>query len=55
MNKAKDIFEVLLRIANANGTVKSAHLYSEDFITIEGESAEGKKFTFSFREEEKDA
>ena len=52
-NNAKDMFEVLLRVADSIGNVKTAHLYSEDFIKIEGETEEGNKFTVSFREEEK--
>ena len=52
-NNAKDMFEVLLRVADSIGNVKTAHLYSEEFIKIEGETEEGKKFTVSFREEEK--
>ena len=55
MDKAKEIFEVLLRVASVNGSIMSAHLYSDDFITIEGESDDGKKFTLSFRKEEKNA
>ena len=55
MDKAKEIFEVLLRIASANGKITAAHLYSDNFVTIEGECADGKKYTLSFRKEEKDA
>lgn len=55
MDKAKEIFEVLLRVANVNGNITAAHLYGSDFITIEGECEDGKKFTLSFRKEEKNA
>lgn len=53
-NNAKNIFDVLLRVADAIGTVKTAHLYSEDFINIEGKDAEGKTFSITFREEKQD-
>lgn len=55
MDKAKEIFEVLLQVASANGNITSAHLYDSDFINIEGECEDGKKFTLSFRKEEKNA
>lgn len=55
MDKAKEIFEVLLRVASANGNITSAHLYDSDFIKIDGECEDGKKFTLSFRKEEKNA
>jgi len=52
---AKKIFESLLWLADSIGNVKTAHLYSDEFITIEGENDEGKTFSLTFREEKKDA
>lgn len=52
-NNGKNLFDVLLRVADSVGTVKSAHLYSADFIRIDGETDEGKPFSITFREEEK--
>ena len=52
-NNAKNIFEVLLRVAESVGNIKSAHLYSADFISVDGETDEGKTFSITFREENK--
>ena len=52
-NNAKNVFEVLLRVAESVGNIKSAHLYNADFITIEGVNDEGKTFSITFREENK--
>ncbi len=50
-----ETYESLLLISRRVGNIKSTHLYDSDFITIEGECEDGKKFTLSFRKEEKNA
>lgn len=51
-----EIFQKLLNIGLKLGTVTNAHLYDNDFITIEGVTAEGKKFSLNLHitEEEKE-
>lgn len=51
-----EIFEALLHLAGGVGTITSAHMYDNDFITIEGVAHEGKKFslTLHIKEEEKE-
>lgn len=50
------IFQKLMDIGITLGNVTSAHLYDNDFITIEGVAREGKKFsiTLHIKEEEKE-
>ena len=50
------IFQKLIEIGIMLGTVTDAHLYGNDFISIEGVAHEGKKFSLSlhFREEAED-
>lgn len=50
-----DIFQKLMKIGCKIGTITNAHLYDNDFITIEGVNAEGKKFSLNLHitEEEK--
>lgn len=49
-------FTKLLAVAAEAGTVTSAMLYDSGFVSIDGETQEGKKFTItmSIKEEEKD-
>lgn len=46
------IFNILLEIGIKLGTVTSAHLYENNFITIEGVSHEGHKFNLNMHLEE---
>ena len=50
------IFQKLMEIGITVGTITAAHLYDNDFISIEGVSHEGKKFsiTLHIMEEEKE-
>lgn len=50
-----EVFQKLLNIGLKLGTVTNAHLYDNDFITIDGVTMEGKKFSLSLHitEEEK--
>ena len=43
-------------LAERVGTVTDAHLYNAEFITVDGETHNGKKFsiTLNMKEEEKD-
>lgn len=43
-----DIFIALISAAMDIGTIKGAHLYSPDFITIDGVATDGKPFDISF-------
>jgi len=52
-NNAKNLFDVLLRVADTVGNIESAHLYSADFIRVDGKTSEGKPFSITFREENK--
>lgn len=49
------IFQKLMEIGITVGTVTSAHMYDDNFISIEGVAHEGKKFSLSLhiKEEEK--
>ncbi len=50
-----NIFQKMLEISVKVGNITSAHLYDSGFITIEGESYEGKKFSLTLHiEEEKE-
>lgn len=50
------IFQKLIEIGIMLGTINGAHLYDNDFITIEGVAHEGKKFslTLNIKEEKED-
>lgn len=41
------IFQKLIEIGITLGTITDAHLYDNDFISIEGVAYEGKKFSLS--------
>lgn len=41
------IFQELVEIGRSIGDVTSAHLYDNDFISIDGKTKEGKKFSFT--------
>ena len=41
------IFQKMIEIGIKIGTITNAHLYDDEFITIEGVSYEGKKFSIS--------
>lgn len=51
------IFEQMVITAKDVGTVKAANMYNDGFMTVEGETKDGKKFslTLCVKEEEKDA
>ena len=48
-----EIFEALLHLAGGVGKVSSAMMYDHGFMTVEGKTAEGKKYslTLSIKEE----
>ena len=46
------IFQKLMEVGVKVGTVTAAHLYDSGFISIEGMSHEGNKFTLSLHIEE---
>ena len=53
-----DLFTRLVYIGSAAGTVTSAMMYDNGFMSIEGKTAEGKPFSITMHikeEEEKDA
>lgn len=41
------IFQKLIEIAFALGEITDAHMYDNDFITIDGVAHEGKKFSLT--------
>ena len=52
-----DILVEMIRLADQFGCIEDAHLYHNDFITIEGKIKSGKKFSLSLsvKEDEKNA
>lgn len=48
-----EIFEALLHLAGGVGAVSNAMMYDHGFMTVDGKTAEGKKFsvTLSIKEE----
>lgn len=50
-----DILVEIIRLAEQIGNVENAHMYNNDYFSIEGKSKGGKKFnlSLSLREEEK--
>ncbi len=50
-----EVFKKLTRVAEEVGTVNSAMMYESGFITVDGKTKDGKKFslTLSIKEEEK--
>lgn len=50
------ILQKLIEVSATVGNITDVHLYNNDFINIEGVTADGKKFSLSLhmREEEKD-
>lgn len=42
-----EIFQKLMNIGLKLGNVTTAHLYENDFITVEGVTTEGKKFSIT--------
>lgn len=50
-----DVFEKLIYIGKCLGAITSANLYNEGFMTVEGETEDGRKFsvTLCIKEEEK--
>ena len=42
-----EIFQKLMNIGLKLGDVTNAHLYDNDFITVEGVTTEGKKFSIA--------
>jgi hypothetical protein len=51
------MFVEMIRLAEQIGTVEEAHMYTNDYLYINGETKDGKKFNLSLglREENKDA
>ena len=47
------MLEEMLNLIRDVGDVKSVRMLDEDFILIEGDADDGKKFNFSLRIEEK--
>lgn len=49
-----EIFEALLHLAGGVGTVTSAMMYENGFMTVDGQTAEGKKYsvTLNMKEDE---
>lgn len=49
------IFQKLVEVGTTTGTVTSAHMYENNFISIEGVDHDGKEFSLSLhiKEEEK--
>lgn len=47
-----EIFEALLHLAGGVGEVSSATMYDHSFMTVEGKTAEGKKYSVTLRIEE---
>ena len=52
-----EIFEALLHLAGGVGKVDSAMMYDHGFMTVEGKTADGKKYsvTLSIKEENENA
>lgn len=52
-----EIFEALLHLAGGIGKVSNAMMYENGFMTVDGKTAEGKKYavTLSIKEEEDEA
>ena len=50
-----DVFEKLIYIGNCVGNITRANMYNSEFMTVEGKTKDGKKFsvTLSIKEEEK--
>ena len=50
------IFQILIKVAEFVGTINCANMYSEDFMIVEGVTADGRKFrvSLSIEEEKKD-
>ena len=51
------ILHQLIDVGNAMGAVECVHMYSKDFLTVEGKTRDDKKFslTIHIEEEEKNA
>lgn len=52
-----DIMVEMVRLAEQIGKVKAAHMYSNDYISIDGKTKDGKSFNMNLtmEEEKKDA
>ena len=50
-----NVFSNLIHIGKCVGAITSANMYNDEFVTIEGKTEDGKKFsiTLSIKEEEK--
>ena len=53
MMKSK-IFQILIKIAEWCGEIKSANMHSEDFMLVQGVTADGRNFTVSLSIHEKE-
>lgn len=54
------IFQILIKVAEWVGTINRANMHSDDFMIVEGTTADGRPFHVSLniqdkKEEEKDA
>ena len=52
-----NVLHQLIDIGNEMGAVESVHMYDTNFMSIDGKTNDGKKFsiTINIKEEEKDA
>ena len=52
-----DMFIEMIRLAEQFGNVVTAHMFSADYLSIDGETKDGKGFNLSLclKEEKKDA
>ena len=50
------IFQILIKIAEWVGTVNRANMHNDDFMIVEGTTADGREFhvSLNIREEEND-
>ena len=50
------IFQILIRIADEVGTINRASMHSDDFMIVEGTTADGREFyvSLNIKEAEKD-
>lgn len=52
-----DMFVEMIRLAEQFGKVVDAHIFSADYLSVNGETRDGKEFnlSLSLKEEKKDA
>ena len=55
MKNAASILRLSMELAERMGNIHDAHMYDSNFISVDGETSEGKKFSITVRiEEEKE-